>query len=87
MPNLLANLCFQELGKKKKKKIFITVGNAVFNKDLAISNSFNNENVATLASVFWLSDMDNTVSSVKDIDSAQVTGNAHIIMKASLVFN
>ncbi|XP_027209085.2 uncharacterized protein [Penaeus vannamei] len=56
-------------------------GNAVFNKDLDISKSFNNEDVSTLASVFWLSDMDNTVSSVKQLDTAQVAGNAEVIMK------
>lgn len=56
----------------------------MFNKDLDISKSFNNEDVSTLASVFWLSDMDNTVSSVKQLDTAQVAGNAEVIMKVCL---
>lgn len=57
----------------------------MFNKALNISNTFNNENVATLSSVFWLSDMDNTVASVTNMNDVHIASNAHVLMKVGSV--
>ncbi|XP_037773367.1 uncharacterized protein LOC119569142, partial [Penaeus monodon] len=46
----MSQFCSSFMQNGKVMGDLVVNGNAVFNKDLAISNSFNNENVATLAS-------------------------------------
>lgn len=66
-------------------KTFFFAGDVTFAKNVVVKGTFNGENVLTLDTTFWLSNMNNTISSVTGMSSANIPGPSVVEVKVNMI--